>query len=381
MLGAPEPALSKAEGSLVRRGGGTWETKTSPLESHVPRTNLLSLVITECAVPHPFRSSSKKKCGMGGKRSSLIGILSLALLAPLAVAQQPATNLAPPLAGIAHAAIRVADLDASRAFYRKLGFEEAFAFDKNGVTTQSFIKINDRQFIELYPRQQPSDAVGFMHVCFDSADIAALNAFYRGRGLTPNPVRKAAAGNLLFTMEGLEHQNIEYTQYMPGSRHSNDFGQHLGPDRISTALVAAELEMQDPQAAKAFYTDKLAFTPAKPLSASSSKNDRVPQVPRSWGPGSPQPPSAKLIPPSSPTLWLQLPGFSTQSIAFIPHASDSAFRMIFAVDNLNKTAARLRVLGILFSKTKKNNHPRPRRQHPRLRRLRSPHSQSLISNL
>jgi hypothetical protein len=44
--------------------------------------------------------------------------LTLALT-PLALTQPPTT---PPLAGIAHAAISIADLNASRAFYRKLGF-------------------------------------------------------------------------------------------------------------------------------------------------------------------------------------------------------------------------------------------------------------------
>jgi catechol 2,3-dioxygenase-like lactoylglutathione lyase family enzyme len=249
-------------------------------------------------------------------------LAALVALAPLAFTQPPPT---PPLAGIAHAAIRVADLETSRAFYLKLGFQEAFAFDKNGVTTQSFIKINDRQFIELYPRTQPKDQVGFMHVCFESADITALNSFYLARGLTPNPVRKAAAGNLLFTMEGPEHQNIEYTQYMPGSRHSNDFGQHLGTDRISTALVAAAVVMQDPAAAQAFYIDKLAF-------ASLDHPGAAPNI------GFPQ----NSVP------WLRLPG-SAQSIAFTPDGS--AFRMIFAVDNLKQTAARLQALKIPFVKT------------------------------
>ena len=185
-------------------------------------------------------------------------VLTIVALLPSVALTQPPPS--PPLVGIAHAAISIADLNASRAFYRKLGFEEAFAFDKNGVTTQSFIKINDRQFIELYPHVQPTDTVGFLHVCFESADIAALNKFYVDRGLKPNPVRKAAAGNLLFTMQGPEHQNIEYTQYMPGSRHSNDLGQHLGKDRLSTALIAAAVVMQDPAAAGDFYNTCLLYT-------------------------------------------------------------------------------------------------------------------------
>jgi catechol 2,3-dioxygenase-like lactoylglutathione lyase family enzyme len=255
--------------------------------------------------------------------------LSLILATPLiASAIPPTLPPPPPLAGIAHAAIRVADLEASRAFYNKLGFEEAFAFDKNGITTQSFIKINDRQFIELYPRTRPSDPIGFMHVCFESTDIDALNKFYLDHGLAPIPVRKAAAGNLLFTLEGPEHQNIEYTQYMPGSRHSNDFGQHLSPTRISTALTGTALDMHDTVAANTFYIDKLAFKPAPPFQ-----------------------PNLKSDPSARSTLELQLPGTPAQYITFIPHSPDSAFRMFFPVDNLNQTADRLKSLNIPFNKS------------------------------
>ena len=56
-------------------------------------------------------------------------------------------------------------------------------------------------------------------------------------------------------------QNIEYTQYMPGSRHYNDRGKDLGADRVGTKLVIVTLAMQDPAAARAFYLDKLKFTP------------------------------------------------------------------------------------------------------------------------
>ena len=75
------------------------------------------------------------------------------------------------LAGIAHVAIRVSDLNRSRDFYQKLGFEQAFTFTKDGVVTESFLKVNDQQFIEMYPQQQPSQSIGFMHICFEGADL------------------------------------------------------------------------------------------------------------------------------------------------------------------------------------------------------------------
>jgi catechol 2,3-dioxygenase-like lactoylglutathione lyase family enzyme len=210
-----------------------------------------------------------------------IALLTLAAgLAPFATAQATPAPAAPPPApaapalpvaqipmnGIAHIAIRVKDLPTSLAFYNKLGYQQAFAMTRDGVTTQSFLKLNDRQFIEIYPMSPRDTEPGFMHLCFEGVDLNQLHDAYVAEGLTPISVRTAAAGNLLFTMKGLDQysvpQNIEYTQYMPGSLHFKDFGQHLGPDRVADKMTVVALAMKDPAAARAFYLDKLGFTPA-----------------------------------------------------------------------------------------------------------------------
>ena len=248
----------------------------------------------------------------------LYSLLAAIFFSPIGAAQQPAQ--APELAGIAHAAIRVADLAKSRAFYEKLGFEEAFSMSQGATPTEAFLKINDRQFIELYPQSQPSQQIGFMHVCFESADIESLNRAYIARGLSPTAVRKAGAGNLLFTMAGPEQQNIEYTQYMPGSKHTNDRGMHLGPNRISQQIVAVGIETQDPAAARIFYEQKLDFVPASALEPEQD--------------------------------WLGLPGQPQQRVEIVQHAPGSEFQLFFGVSDLRRTAAQLKALGIAVQKRK-----------------------------
>ena len=253
-------------------------------------------------------------------------------------AQTPASTAAatPNLSGIAHVAIRVADLERTRAFFHKLGFEEAFAMDQGGTPREAFFKINNRQFIELYPRRDASSAVGFMHVCFEAADLNAVHQDYVDHGLTPNQVRRAGAGNLLFTLQGPDQpgppsdlrgaatQNIEYTQYMPGSRHTLDRGQHLGPDRIAERIAGVGIPFADPAAAETFYLDKLSFQRgARPL----------------------------LI--GDPAL--ALPGTAGQQIEFLPAASGSTegalpFALILSVPSLRHTADRLRTLGFAAEK-------------------------------
>ena len=190
--------------------------------------------------------------------SLVLRLAALAFLAvgPLAHAQTPPIN-----GGLAHVAFSVANLARSREFYQKLGFQEAFHFGEGDTITQSFMKVNDRQFIELYP-SSPRQPVGFLHLCFEG-NLEPLNTFYASRGLNPKPVRKARAGNLLFTMEGPDttngKQNIEYTQYMPGSLHTEDRGKHLGEHPIASQLFAVALAMRNRTTAHSFYTDKLDF--------------------------------------------------------------------------------------------------------------------------
>jgi catechol 2,3-dioxygenase-like lactoylglutathione lyase family enzyme len=243
-------------------------------------------------------------------------------------AQAPVTAAAPTqtpvqtpdLAGIAHAAIRVSDLAKAREFYEKLGFEEAFAMNQGGSPTEAFLKVNDRQFIELYPQREATQTIGFMHVCFESNDLEGLNQYYVAHGLTPKAVRRAGAGNLLFTMEGPEKQKIEYTQYMPGSKHTLDRGLHLGANRVSEHILAVGIEMQDPVAALTFYKEKLAFTPGR-----------------------------SLLPGES---WLSLPGQSAEQVEIVQRMSGSAFELFFSVPDLKRTAAQLKALGIPLEKSK-----------------------------
>jgi catechol 2,3-dioxygenase-like lactoylglutathione lyase family enzyme len=238
-------------------------------------------------------------------------LLTLFLFATLATAQIPTATLA----GIAHVAIRVSDLTRSRFFYQKLGFEQAFTLTKDGKTTEAFFKVNDHQFIEIYPQQDPSQSIGFMHLCFESTDLAELHQAYLARSLTPTPVQHAGAGNLLFTMVGTEEQNIEYTQYMPGSLHSKDQGQHLGADRISKEIWGVSLRMEDPVAARTFYEQNLGFH--------ESRNALEPG----------------LIP-------LLLPGTSGQVVEITPGAD----QVLFAVPSVRHAASQLNDANIAFEK-------------------------------
>lgn len=227
----------------------------------------------------------------------------------------------PPLAGVAHIAIRVHDLAASTAFYQKLGYEQPFALDRNGAVNEAFVKINDTQFIELYPTTAKNPATGFLHLCFEAADLNAVYQDYTTRGLTPRTkVRKAGAGNLLFTMNGPEQpfgpQNIEYTQYQSGSRHWEDRGKNLGSNRVADKLLIVTLAVEDPAAARDFYVNQLEFKPVT----------------------------------GSMTLF-HLPGDSGEQVELVPAATlGSRARITLQTDSLSHAEHLLRKQHIAFSK-------------------------------
>jgi len=185
-----------------------------------------------------------------------LSILSIAFL--FAAFLHAQTNQ---ITGIAHIAYRASDLDKEVAFFQKLGFEQAFAnTSPDGKVTQSFIKVNDRQFIEIYPQSKPGEELGWMHVCYESGDLNALYKTLDAHGLKPSEVRKAGAGNLLSVIRDPEGRVTEFTQYMPGSRHTVDAGKHLGEHRVSDLMSGFELPVPDLETARKFYVSGMGFT-------------------------------------------------------------------------------------------------------------------------
>jgi catechol 2,3-dioxygenase-like lactoylglutathione lyase family enzyme len=185
-----------------------------------------------------------------------IGVLALAVFS---MGHSEVRAQSPDLAGIAHVAFRVSDVRKSRDFYGSLGFEQAFEFADAGKPPVSYIKINDQQFVELYGGANASQPTGLMHVCYEATDIGALWNEYVKRGLNPPESKKGRAGNLLFMLRDPEGQLLEFTQYLPGSLHSEDSSKHLGVRRISEHLMRASFPVKAVASERTFYTEKLAF--------------------------------------------------------------------------------------------------------------------------
>ena len=180
--------------------------------------------------------------------------VALSMLCAVSIPAQSTASI-PPVTGIAHVAYRVADLDREEAFLVKLGFQRSFALTgKDGKLTETFVKLNDRTFLEVYPQTDPKQPLGWLHVCYESEDLANYAAAISGRaGIKPLSVHKAGAGNLITAFPDPDGRNTEFTQYMPGSKHMADAGQHILPNRISSVVDGVEFAVPDMATSRKFY--------------------------------------------------------------------------------------------------------------------------------
>jgi len=183
-----------------------------------------------------------------------MGTLALAFAFSMAAGAQPPRPDAG-IIGIAHIALRVSDVDREIAFFGKLGYEKSFAITNNGKIAEVFLKINDRQFIELYPQTNPPQPLGWAHVCYEVGDLKTLYSFYDSVGLKLQPVRTAGTGALISAINDPEGRLTEFAQYLPGSKYALDEGQHMGAGRIATEIMGFDLPVKDGAAQKEFYTD------------------------------------------------------------------------------------------------------------------------------
>ncbi len=161
----------------------------------------------------------------------------------------------PPITGVSHIALFVHDVDKSRAFYKDfLGFDEPFSVtNKNGTLHLTWIKINDRQTIEIFPEKEAgSDRLN--HIALETEDALAMRAYLASRGIkVPEKVDKGRIGNLNFNVTDPDGHTVEIVQYMPEGWTLREKGKFLPETRISTRLMHVGILVGDLGEALMFY--------------------------------------------------------------------------------------------------------------------------------
>jgi lactoylglutathione lyase len=187
---------------------------------------------------------------------------SIGLLVPLLVAacaaQQPKR---PPITGVAHISLYVHNIEQSRHFYKDLlGYEEPFQLDKpDGGLSLTFIKINDRQYIELVPEtKEGTDRLN--HISVETTDADAMRRYLGSRGIkVPDTTPTGRIGNANFNVTDPDGHTLEIVQYLPTGWSAREKGKYLGPDRISDRMAHLGILVGSLGDALKFYGDVLGF--------------------------------------------------------------------------------------------------------------------------
>jgi len=172
------------------------------------------------------------------------------------------TPTRPAIIGVSHIGLRTDNLDASRKFYTGvLGFSEAFSLDDPpGKLLLTYFKVNDHQFIEVFPELKDVNEDRLSHIAFETTDAEQLRAYMASRGVdVPAQLDPMLDGNRGFEAKDPDGHTVEFVQLMPGSIHSRDFGKHMPDTRISQRIIHVGVTVRDRAAADKFYRDILGF--------------------------------------------------------------------------------------------------------------------------
>lgn len=161
----------------------------------------------------------------------------------------------PHIIGLSHVALYVHDLDKSRAFYKDfLGFAEPFSLtNKDGKIRLTWIKINDRQSIELFPERE-SRTDRLYHVALETDDALQMRDYLASRGVTvPEKAGKGKIGNWNYFIKDPQGETVEIVQYAPDGWTMLNKGKFLPDTRISTNMPHFGILAGDLEAEKKFY--------------------------------------------------------------------------------------------------------------------------------
>jgi catechol 2,3-dioxygenase-like lactoylglutathione lyase family enzyme len=194
----------------------------------------------------------------------LLPVLSVVFLSHAVLHGRPKPPERPPIVGVAHIGLRTDDMAAARKFYGKiLGYQEPFTLNKSDGSglMLTYFKVNDHQYIEVFPELKDQKQDRLSHISFETTDIDQLRDYLAGKGVkgVPEKLEPMLDGNRGFEVADPDGHTVEFIQYMPGSLHMRSAGKFLPDARISQRMIHVGVTVKDRAAADHFYKDILGF--------------------------------------------------------------------------------------------------------------------------
>jgi catechol 2,3-dioxygenase-like lactoylglutathione lyase family enzyme len=169
----------------------------------------------------------------------------------------------PPIVGVAHIALKVDNLDAAREFYgHVLGLAEAFRFNENPDGVPIYFKVNDHQYVEIFPVKQLGPREDrLVNIAFETTDVRKLREYVASRGVEVPPPDDSLGPVSGFMVHDPDGHEVEFDQYsrLPGDFITRNFGKFLPATRISDHMIHVGVTVADRAAADRFYGEILGF--------------------------------------------------------------------------------------------------------------------------
>lgn len=167
----------------------------------------------------------------------------------------------PKITGVAHIAVYAKDFEAARVYYRDfLGFAEPYSLkNADGSPSMTFFKVNERQYIELFPEREPgSDRLN--HISIETDNAEAMRVYLKSKGVqVPDKVGKGRIGNSNFNIKDPEGHTVEIVQYEPAGWTVREKGKHLPQTRISARILHVGIIVMKFDEVMRFYREVLGF--------------------------------------------------------------------------------------------------------------------------
>jgi catechol 2,3-dioxygenase-like lactoylglutathione lyase family enzyme len=183
------------------------------------------------------------------------------LFGALASAAPPDAPARPKILGVAHIALSVHDIGAARAFYKDfLGYGEPFKLDNpDGSLSLTFIKVNDRQYIELFP-EKAAGTDRLVHISVEVDDAEAMRVYLRSKGLkVPDKVGKGRIKNSNFMVADPDGHLVEIVHYDDDGLSVREKGKFMDGPRISNRIRHLGITVGALEPAMKFYGEILGF--------------------------------------------------------------------------------------------------------------------------
>jgi lactoylglutathione lyase len=186
----------------------------------------------------------------------------LFLAVALAMSLGAAEPQRPRITGISHAAFYVTDMAKARAFYEGfLGYESPFSIPRKNGGELVWIKINDRQTVELFPASEISpDADRLYHIAVETDDAEAMRVYLASKGVAvPEKTAVGKIGNKNYFIKDPNGNTVEIVEYLVDGWTKRAAGKHLPDTRISKRLSHVGIMVGQFDASMKFYGEILGF--------------------------------------------------------------------------------------------------------------------------